>query len=140
MTKNLLLSIFSILFLASCFQTPVKPENLDHEIMKTIQNYFDGRRNADIDLLKTSFIPNANLETLTTDGEVQKISFESYLDVVSKKGKVEVKTQVMYLSISNTIAIAQTRFDYGDKIYLDYLTLLKTNQGWRISNKAFVKL
>jgi PBP1b-binding outer membrane lipoprotein LpoB len=138
--KNLFSLLFLISVLSGCFQTPVKPENVEHPIMQTLKNYFEGRRNADIDLLKSAFVENASLETVDANGIYMPISMEDYLQTVSAKGKVEVETQVMYLSITNNIAIAQTRFDYSEDIYMDYLTLIKTAKGWKISNKAFVKM
>ncbi len=138
--KNLIPLFLLIFVLAGCFQTPVKPENVEHPIVKTLENYFDGRRNADIALLKETFLSDASLETIDDDGKYLAISMDEYLQTVSTKGKVEVSTQIMYLSITKEIAIAQTRFDYGEVVYMDYLTLVKTKNGWKISNKAFVRM
>jgi len=127
-------------FLFGCFQTPVELENAEQPIMKVLENYFEGRRNADVALLKETFLSSASLETVDGKGNYIPITMEDYLQTVSNKGSVEVDTQVIYLSITHKIAIAQTRFDYGEVVYMDYLTLVKTNQGWKISNKAFVKM
>ena len=118
------------------------PENkvVDAELMQTLNNYFDGRRNADIALLRKAYDDKAGLETVNADGEIQRISFEAYLEVVKKAGPVKVETEVVDISVTQSVAVAQTRFDYGPVVYHDYLTLLKTKDGWKIINKAFLKL
>jgi len=138
--KNLISSLIFIFILTGCFQTPVEVENVEHPIMKVLENYFEGRRNANVALLQETFLTSASLETVDGKGNYIPITLEAYLKTVSDKGKVEVNTQVMYLSITNDIAIVQTRFDYGEVVYIDYLTLVKTTEGWKISNKAFVKM
>lgn len=129
----------SLLFIAGC-DSAVKTSDINKDIIQTLDHYFNGRRQADISMLSEAFFENARLETVDTQGKVINITLDDYLNVVKNKGKVSVKTQIMYLSITGNIAVAQTRFDYGEKIYIDYLTLLKTDKGWRISNKAFTKL
>ncbi len=138
--KNIYYAFYiSLLFIAGC-DSAVKTADINQEIIQTLDNYFDGRRQADISKLSKAFAENARLETVDAEGKVINITLKDYFTVVKNKGKVTVKTQIVYLSISGKIAMAQTRFDYGDKIYLDYLTLLKSDKGWRISNKAFIKL
>ncbi len=129
----------SLLLIAGCDST-IKTSEINKELMLTLDNYFDGRREADIGKLSQAFAENARLQTVDAEGKELDISREQYFNVVKKKGEVAVKTQIMYLSITGNIAMAQTRFDYGSKIYLDYLTLIKTQKGWRIINKAFTKI
>lgn len=128
-----------IVLLASANASGQK-DPVDAELMRTLNNYFDGRRNADLGLLRKAYDPEAGLETVNAEGEIQHISFKAYLEVVKSAGPVKVKTEVVDISITHTVAVAQTRFDYGPVIYHDYLTLLKTKDGWKIINKAFLKL
>jgi len=108
-------------------------------IQQTLNNYFNGRRSANLDLLRQAYDPGAGLETVNAEGEIQRISFDDYLQVVKSSGPLEVKTSIIEISMMQSIAIAQTRFDYGQRVYYDYLTLLKTSNGWKITNKAYVR-
>ncbi|MCF6263308.1 MAG: nuclear transport factor 2 family protein [Xanthomonadales bacterium] len=108
-------------------------------IQLTLSHYFNGRRSADLELLQQAYDPGARLESVNAEGEIQRISFDDYLQVVKSAGPVEVKTSILEISIVQSIAIAQTRFDYGQRVYYDYLTLLKTTNGWKITNKAYAR-
>jgi len=107
----------------------------DAQVQSLIQNYFVGRRTADIDLLKKTFHPSARL--MTTDTSLTLITRRQYLDVVQKRGKVSCETTLKSLEIDNKRAFAKTKFDYGDRVYEDYLTLIKIKEKWWIMNKTF---
>lgn len=111
----------------------------DYEIAeKTITNYFEGRRNANLQKLQSVFSENAILNTISNE-EVLAISLENYFNTVKTEGSQNVKTRILNGDITNNIANFQTEFKYKDKSYIDYLTLAKTQNGWKIVNKTFTK-
>ena len=67
------------------------------------------------------------------------ISFDAYLNKVKSDGKQKVNTQILSGNITRNIANFKTEFEYIDKSYIDYLTLLNTQDGWRIISKTFTK-
>lgn len=111
----------------------------DYEIAeKTITNYFEGRKNSNLTKLKSAFSENANLHTISND-EILTISLENYLNTVNADGSQQVETRILDGDITNNIAYFKTGFIYSDKSYTDYLTLVKTQNGWRIISKTFTK-
>lgn len=111
----------------------------DYEIAeKTITNYFEGRRNADLLRLKNAFSENTILQTISND-EIATISLENYLNVVKTNGSQEVETKILDGDITNNIGVFKIEFKYKDTSYIDYLTALKTKDGWKIINKTFTK-
>ena len=104
----------------------------------TIQNYFDGRKNANLNQLQNAFSNKAKLYT-TTDNKELMISFDTYLNKIKSDGKQEVNTQILSGEITENIANFKTEFEYIDKSYIDYLTLLNTQDGWKIISKTFTK-
>ncbi len=104
----------------------------------TIQNYFEGRKNADINQLQKAFSNNAKLYTSIENIELI-ISFDDYLKKVKSDGKQKVNTQILSGDITGNIANFKTEFKYTDKSYTDYLTLLNTQDGWKIISKTFIK-
>lgn len=116
----------------------LKMEN-EYEIAeKTITNYFEGRRSANLQKLQSAFSENATLNTISNE-EVLAISLENYFNTVKTEGSQNVKTIILNGDITNNIANFQTEFKYKDKSYIDYLTLAKTQNGWKIVNKSFTK-
>ena len=134
-------SALMMLFLLTCNSYAQAGENseIDAGIQQTLSHYFSGRRNADLNLLRLAYAPAARLETVNAEGNIHTISFDDYLQVVKNAGPVEVKTSIIDISMTQLIAVAQTRFDYGQRVYHDYLTLLKTANGWKITNKAYIR-
>ena len=109
------------------------------KLEKTIQLYFDGRRNARLSDLKQAFAKGARLLVINNQNQLQTITLKEYLDVVKKQGKVRVKTKIEQLEFHQTIAFARVTFEYPDKSYTDFLTLMKINNQWQIVNKSFVQ-
>ncbi len=114
-------------------------ENDFVEIEKTVNNYFEGRKTANIDLLKVSFSKNALLHTVKNN-ENFKITLEDYLKKVRSDGIQKPKTTIIDGSVINNIANFQTSFDYDKISYVDYLTLMKINGSWQIIEKTFTKI
>lgn len=108
------------------------------DVEKIIQNYFDGRKNANMYLLKNIFLEEAKLYTVK-EGKELVITLKEYFTKVKKDGRKEVKTSILSGNITNNIANFKTEFVYVDKTYQDYLTLLKTDKGWKIITKTFTR-
>lgn len=68
------------------------------------------------------------------------LSLEDYLKKVTLDGKQKVKTKILFGDITGNIANSKTEFKYADKTYHDYLTLIKSIDGWRIISKTITKI
>jgi len=114
-------------------------ENTYKNVEKTIKNYFEGRKNADSEQLQDAFSDKAKLYTII-NGKELIVTFDEYLNKVKTDGKQKVTTQILFGDITNNIANFKTEFQYTGKTYIDYLTLLHTQSGWKINNKTFTKI
>ncbi|MCF6181483.1 alpha/beta fold hydrolase [Lutibacter sp.] len=108
------------------------------EVEKTIANYFEGRKNANITQLQSAFSNDAKLYTVKENTELI-IPLKSYLDKVKTDGKQKVATQILDGDITGNIANFKTKFSYSKFSYTDYLSLLKINNQWKIISKTFTK-
>jgi pimeloyl-ACP methyl ester carboxylesterase len=108
------------------------------EVEKTITNYFEGRKNANLKQLQSAFSKNAKLYTTKNNSELI-IPLESYINKVKTDGKQKVTTKILNGDITGNIANFKTKFSYPKLSYTDYLTLLKTNDSWKIISKTFTK-
>ena len=112
----------------------------DYEIAeKTITNYFEGRKNANLSQLKNAFSENANLYTIQNDTTLA-IPVSTYLNKVQIEGILQAETKIMDGDITGNIACYKTSFIYSDKSYTDYLTLVKKQNDWKIVSKTFTKI
>jgi len=108
------------------------------EVEKTITNYFEGRKNADLTQLQSAFSKNAKLFSIKINTELI-IPLESYLNKVKADGKQKVNTKILNGDITGNIANFKTKFSYPNYSYTDYLTLLKQQNNWKIISKTFTK-
>ena len=116
----------------------LKEKNEYSEVEKTITNYFEGRKNADLTQLQSAFSKNAKLFSIKNNTELI-IPLESYLDKVKSDGKQKVNTKILNGDITRNIANFKTKFTYPELSFTDYLTLLKTNDNWKIISKTYTK-
>ena len=107
-------------------------------IENALENYFEGRKNADLMQLKSTFSEHAKLFTALNNTD-EIISLDDYLNKVKSDGIQKVATQILEGDITNDIANFKTKFKYSEASYTDYLTLIKTENGWKIISKTFTK-
>jgi ketosteroid isomerase-like protein len=142
----MIFAVLTVFCIASCHaenklaKSPTISKSIiasEQAIRATIQNYFDGRRNADITLLKKAYSKDARLMTTNPDNQIIVISLGDYFSVVAKRGKVKVDTKIEDLRFEDQLAYAKVIFNYQEKSYTDFLLLIKSDIGWRIVNKSF---
>ena len=110
-----------------------------NDISDTINQYFKGRKEGNIELLQQVFHPTAQLLTVK-ENTLSSSSLSEYLDHVQKQGAVDCKTTLLSTEVTENIATAKTEFDYGTIKYIDYLSLLKVENEWTIVNKTYQKI
>ena len=113
-----------------------------HAINDTIQTYFDSMFESNGEKVHAAFHPNAKI-TGEIDGELHEMSVPDFAGFVesqqpSPMEKSEsARLEVVSLDIAGKTAVARVRDDYLGMTFLDTLSLLKTDDQWRIYNKLF---
>jgi len=114
----------------------------EHAINDTIRTYFDSMFESSGEKVHAAFHPNAKI-TGELDGELHEMSVPDFAGFVesqqpSPKEKGEsARLEVVSLDIAGNTAVARVRDDYLGMTFLDTLSLLKTDDQWRIYNKLF---
>jgi len=147
MKKIILLSLMSLLCTTSLLaQTVVESEK--NRIKQVIQNaYIDGLcNNADEIAVNKGFHPGFNLIGIGEGNTMWEYPIYNWIEN-AKKGKAKYKyafqnefTSVKYLfiDISGNVAITKLEFyEGGIAKYIDYLSLMKFEAGWKIVSKMF---
>jgi len=98
------------------------------EILAVIEQYADGHKFGS-DLMKKSFHRNAII-----NAEPIQVLYEA----IDEAGVCEPVTRVDILDIACSIACARVTIEecYG-KNYIDFLQLMKTDDGWKIVSKIY---
>lgn len=120
-------------------------------IKKVIQNaYVDGLcNNADEVAVAKGFHPGFNLMGVGKGNSMWKHPIYNWIEG-AKEGKKEHKysfqdefttIKFLFVDVSGNAAVAKINFYEGDEIkFVDYLSLLKFEDGWKIVSKTFYAL
>ena len=110
-------------------------------ITQTVQYYFDGMYNGDVESLKKAFHPEADLF-----GYFQKnfmhVSANDWFNMVknrpipSKEGE-EYDMKIVSIDMAGDVAVVKVADLYMGLRFTDYLTMSRIDGTWVIVNKAF---
>lgn len=100
------------------------------EILAVAQLYIDGCAKGNGDIMKPAFH-----EAATINGEPIATLFEG----ATEAGPCDSKAHVDVIDVVGDIAVIRIYLEnYFGKDYIDFHTLLKTDDGWKIVAKVFV--
>ena len=143
-----------IILIASFFALNVYAQNNDSEIediKKTILSaYVDGLQNeGDIEKIDKGFHPNFELLGIGKDNEMWSLSIKDWKEKVikgkkdgkfPKKEENKVSIKFLFVDVTGSAAVAKFEFYVGDKLtYVDYQSLYKFKDGWKIVSKIYHK-
>lgn len=89
--------------------------------------------------MRHAFHPDARLQ-LNRDGTFESASLETYLTWLPgtpAEDEARRSREVTHLHVSENIASAEVVLDYPAVRFVDYLTIVRVGEEWRITNKSF---
>ena len=106
---------------------------------KPLEAYLRGHATGDAAYIRQAFLPTAHVEGIR-DGKLLSWTADEY--IAGFKGSPPAdegqrKRWIDSIDISGNAAMARVTLDYPAGTFTDYFVLLKTEQGWKIANKAF---
>lgn len=112
------------------------------EIAQALETYFDGFYEGDVGKLERIFHPAAHLYT-AADGPLQDDPMDAVYARVRKRtppASLRQKRADRILSIDRSgpeAALAKVQLAIGEKLFTDYLTLLRIDGRWQIISKTY---
>lgn len=151
MKKIILLSAFILLSISALFAQD--EQKREKELIKNvIQNaYVDGLcNNADEDAIRKGFHPDFNLMWAGRNNKIMKLPISNWIET-AKKGEERghkysfqneyTTVKYLFIDIAGNVAIAKIEFYEGSALnYIDYLSLMKFEDGWKIVSKMFHRI
>ena len=104
-----------------------------------LQHYMQGHASDDAQHMRKAFMPTARIESVregpltswTLDTYCQRFKGTPAADEATRRRSIDA------IDIAGTAASAKITLVHGNITFIDYFVLLKTEQGWKIANKAF---
>lgn len=108
------------------------------DVRETIQKYLDGTSQGKLALLSEAFLPSAEIQWIRPDGTFGRRTSGEYIALFTEGRQVERLGRIVKMEIAGTAASATVEIFMGsnDRVYTDYMLLLKVGDEWRISNKV----
>jgi hypothetical protein len=108
-------------------------------VKECINGYLDGITQGNAEKLTKSFHPQAMLRTVNaTTAKMQEIPVAKFISG-TPQGGVQAKTNLISYSLIGQSAVAAVDIVFADFKYVDYLSLLKFGNEWKIVCRVFSK-
>jgi Putative lumazine-binding len=139
--------LFVAVLLWVCACTPPAPTHPEEaELRPFIEKYFSTWSTQDMQAYEGCFHPSAKVTYVAKTGQIQSLALSDFIHDqtmshrFSKERSIEVPTNIR-LTGDATVVQAQVKWKLtvGPKITtgMDYFTLIKTENGWRIAALVF---
>ena len=110
-------------------------------VKATLEQYFEGSSTGRADVMEKAFHPDARL-IFMREGEVVVLPVDEWLarfDDTPADDEDQRERRIMSIDITGDTAFGKLELDYPDVTLIDYMTLLKTADGWKIVHKSFTR-
>lgn len=104
-----------------------------------INNYLDGITKGDTSRLNKAFHHQAMLRTINTaTGKMLEFPVKTFISK-TPQGGVQAKPKIISYSVIGQAAVASVELAFTDFKYVDYLSMLKIGNDWKIVCRVFSK-
>jgi len=126
------------LALALLVATPALAQTSDHDqVVEAVSYYLDGGTTGDFDLLARAFHPSATMRWMA-DGEYRDVNaVDFFREGMQDAQPSDRTTRVVSVTVSGDAASAVVEIEYPTSTFVDHMTLLRFEDGWKIVSKAF---
>lgn len=135
MINKFLLLIFTFIALKASAQSNQQLSERA-QIEEIIQLYFDGWATGDTNKLGKAMHASCHLKNYR-DGKFIEFTREQYLALYKPRPRPSnLSTRIVSVDITNNMGSAKVELNTSGALFTDYFNLMKTNQGWVITDKV----
>jgi hypothetical protein len=105
------------------------------EVSGVVGKYFTGTEEGRPELLKEVFLPSLEVQYVKPDGSLGRITAGDFISRFKQGVKADRKGRIVHMDVVGSAAVVKAEIIMGQRLYTDYLLLLKLDGMWRVSNK-----
>jgi hypothetical protein len=133
MKKIFFALLFTVSFIPSIFAQD------EEQVKACLNNYLDGITKGNTEMLNKAFHSSAMLRTINAStGKLLEFPVATFISK-TPQGGVQAKTKIISYSIIGQAAVASIEMSFADFKYVDYLSMLKFGEDWKIVCRVFSK-
>jgi hypothetical protein len=106
------------------------------EINKLLDLYVLGLQKGDLSLLRKAFLSEGQFCILTNDNNIQCQKFNEVLDTWVKQPDPNTNGKILGQEMQGSMAKVTFKLNFSNKVFVDYLTMYKSVNGWTIVAKT----
>jgi Putative lumazine-binding len=108
------------------------------DIETTLQQYVDGARGGDSDLMRRAFVAGASVRG-SYGGKPVDWTLQEFCDVIDKGGAApDLRARIVAIDVSGSAATARLEAEnWRGTRYTDFFVLIERDNVWKISGKVF---
>jgi len=145
--KKIIMKKISLIFLLAClpFTLAAQSQNEENAIKKVIQEaYIDGLQNlGDIQTIRNGFHPDFEM-LVYRNGQMSKLPIGTWIERIEQRKANPTTTppnitgKFIDVEITGTVAMVKLELHRdGKRIFTDYISLYKFENGWKIVSKVY---
>lgn len=137
--KTLVITLLAAMTAWTLFSAAVQGEDDEEKVIRdTIQLYFQGDRDREVESLKKAFHPTARLGTADEAGRLHVLTQSEWHERVRRTpDREKPEASILHIDRAGNAAMAKTQMILSNGQYTDYLSLLKIDGRWIIVNKIY---
>lgn len=132
-----------LLLVASCCHVGAQEHESDLRLIeRTLETYLTGHIKGDKTILSKAMHSEGKLSYLN-NGEYRILEFPDYLSRMKLRNANDGIKRIPYIKsieVKENVAIGKLMLDYSSIVFTDYMTLLKIDGEWKITNKIAYSL
>jgi hypothetical protein len=133
--KKVLLS--TLLFFSLFTTINAQDVSSDYALVEeTLGYYLDGGTNRDFETLKLAFHESAKIRYMTPDGYNEANCLEFFGSRMKPGPKQDRLTRIVSIDVTGIAASAKLEIEYPTFTFVDYMTLMKVEEEWKIVAKV----
>ena len=111
-------------------------EEVPHsEISKVVQKYLDGTQFGKPELVEEAFLPSLEVQWLGEGDVLLRRPGPEYIERIEEGAEVPRYGRIVSIDATDRSAMVKVEIEWNNRLYTDYMLLLKVEGKWRITNK-----
>jgi len=128
-------SCLAISLLISMSQLTAYADSRLADIQEVVQKYLDGTAYGRPELVSEAFLPSLEVQYLDEEDRLMRRNGPDYISRIESGRKVPRVGRVVNIDATEKSAMVKVEIEWNDRLYTDYMLLLKVEGSWRIANK-----
>ena len=127
--------VTTLLIAAGGAQGPSYASNSHDEISTVIQKYLDGTQLGDPELVDEAFAATLEVQWLGSEDEFLRRTGKEYISRIEAGKFVPRYGKIVAIDATEKSAMAKVEISWENRVYTDYMLLLRVEGQWMITNK-----